>query len=95
MSGLFGVANNTDFSGSGSSMTGGYLAAMDFSDNGLFFINAIEDRLLVFVDEVIGVSDVLEFFFVGESQIISEVFFQVVDQEIVLLGFEKAVVVFV
>ncbi len=41
MSGLFGVANNTDFSGSGSSMTGGYLAAMDFSDNGLFFINAI------------------------------------------------------
>ena len=75
MSGLFSVANNTDFSGSGPSMTGGHLAAMDFSDNGLFFINAIEDRLLVFVNEVIGVSDVLEFFFVGESQVISEVFF--------------------
>lgn len=95
MSGLFGVANNTEFSGGGSSMTGGHLAAMNFSDDGLFFINAIEDRFLIFVDEVIGVSDVLEFFFVGESQIISEVFFQVVDEEIVLLGFEKAVVVFV
>jgi hypothetical protein len=95
MSGLFGVAHNTDFPGYGSSMAGGCLATMDFSNERFFFIDAIKEWFLIFVDEVIGVSDVLDFFFVGESEIISEVFFEVVDEAVVLLGFEEAVVVFV
>jgi hypothetical protein len=40
-------------------MAGGYLATMDFSNERFFFINAIKDWFLIFVDKVIGVSDVL------------------------------------
>jgi hypothetical protein len=68
---------------------------MNFSDNGLLFVNSIEYWFFILVNQVVRVPNVLELLFISESQVISEVFFQVVDQEVVLLWLEKTVVILV
>lgn len=61
----------------------------------LLFINSIKHWFFIFVDQVVRISDKFELLLVSESQVVSEVFFQVIYQEVVLLWLEESVVVFV
>lgn len=96
MGSLFCVTNNSSSLGLIPSIRNGHLSSLDFPEKGLFFlINSLKNWLLIFIDKEIGISDVLELFFVGESQVVPEIFLQIVDQEVILLGLEKSVIVLI